>query len=102
MDEKYTQDIINENMEYWIELWEKNQNYIIIDDKRYKQCDLCKDNNYLNSEIIFHGPMNSNIPSKCTHWACVDCWNKRFENYQYKCPWCHEDLRAWMEYEIKE
>lgn len=94
--EKNTQDIFYENRELWIKLWEKNEKYIIINGVKYKQCNLCKDNCKINSQLIFDGPMNSNIPSKCIHWACINCWNKMYINNEYNCPWCNENLYLWM------
>ena len=99
--EKNTQDIFYENKELWIKLWKKNEKYIIINGIKYQQCNLCKDNYKINPQIIFNGPMNSNILSKCIHWACVNCWHKMYDNNEYKCPWCNENLYLWMEEQQK-
>ena len=44
---------------------------------------------------IWDGPMNSDVPTRCTHWACVICWEE-IANSDKRCPICREDLSAWI------
>ena len=39
--------------------------------------------------------MNSDIPTRCTHWVCVPCW-ARIAERDKRCPICREDLSAWI------
>jgi hypothetical protein len=39
--------------------------------------------------------MNSYIPTRCAHWACVGCW-VRIAERDRKCPICRDDVSAWL------
>ena len=40
-------------------------------------------------------PLLSDMPSRCTHWLCKDCWKSVAQN-SAECPICKEDLRTWL------
>ena len=40
-------------------------------------------------------PLLSDMPSRCTHWLCKDCW-KNVANTNAECPICREDLSPWL------
>ena len=44
---------------------------------------------------ILDGPMNSDIPTRCNHWVCVDCWSQIAERNR-RCPICRDDLDMWL------
>ena len=44
---------------------------------------------------IWNGPMNSDVPTRCIHWACTSCWEMIAERDR-RCPICREDLSAWF------
>ena len=70
---------LEENPEEWDRLWQHPG-----------ECPVC-----LEVPDIWSGPMNSAIPTRCTHWACVDCWIRIAERDR-KCPICRDDLSAWL------
>ena len=39
--------------------------------------------------------MNSDVPTRCTHWVCVPCW-ARIAGRDKRCPIYREDLSAWI------
>ena len=40
-------------------------------------------------------PLLSDMPSRCSHWLCKDCW-KTVANTNAECPICREDLSPWL------
>ena len=73
----------DENPEEWQRLWNLNS--------RDGQCDVCHE-----VPDIWDGPMNSNIPTRCTHWLCVECWY-RIARRDRRCPTCRDDLSHWLQ-----
>jgi hypothetical protein len=69
-----------ENEEEWDRLW----------NNRPDECPVCHE-----SPDIWDGPMNSGIPTRCTHWACTECW-KQISGFDKRCPICRDDLREWL------
>lgn len=64
-------------------------------------------------EIVWDGPCNSDVPTKCSHWLCTECWMEirakaRCRHCKYLrevlCPLCREDITEWVYHcvEIKE
>ena len=53
-------------------------------------CPVCQD-----VEGCF-GPMNGPVPTRCTHVACVECW-EQIRRRDGRCPVCRDDLRDWLE-----
>ena len=70
-----------ENRQEWDRLWNLN---------RGEECPVCHER-----PGIWDGPMNSDVPTRCTHWACVHCWAKIAERDK-RCPICREDLSEWI------
>lgn len=70
-----------ENRPEWDRLWNLN---------RTEECPVCHE-----KPDIWDGPMNSDVPTRCTHWVCVPCW-ARIANRDKRCPICREDLSAWI------
>ena len=58
---------------------------------RPEECPVC-----LQKPYIWDGPMNSNIPTRCTHWACVLCWAEIKER-DNRCPVCRDDVSQWLQ-----
>ena len=40
-------------------------------------------------------PLLSDLPSRCTHWLCTECWEK-VASTNAECPICREDLSPWL------
>ena len=78
-----------ENKQEWDRLWHLNKT---------EECPVCHE-----KPDIWNGPMNSDVPTRCTHWACVGCW-ERIEENDKRCPVCRDDLTDWFEWkrEISE
>ena len=70
-----------ENSEEWDRLWNLN---------RTEECPMCHE-----TQVIWDGPMNSDVASRCTHWACVSCW-ARIAQRDKRCPVCRDDLSVWL------
>ena len=58
---------------------------------RPETCPIC-----LGDPAVWDGPMNSSIPTRCTHWLCVQCWG-RIAGLDRRCPLCREDLHVWLQ-----
>ena len=69
-----------ENSEEWDRLW----------NHRTEECPMCHE-----TPDIWDGPMNSDVASRCTHWACVSCW-ARIAQRDKRCPVCRDDLSVWL------
>ena len=54
-------------------------------------CDVCHE-----VPVIWAGPVNSEIPTRCTHWLCTDCWS-RIARGDKRCPTCRDDLSQWLQ-----
>ena len=70
-----------ENGEEWDRLWNLN---------RTEECPVCHE-----KPDIWDGPMNSDVATRCTHWACVFCW-ERIAQRDKRCPVCRDDLSEWL------
>ena len=70
-----------ENSEEWDRLWNLN---------RTEECPVCH-----RRPDIWDGPMNSHVATRCTHWACVYCW-ERIAQRDMRCPVCGDDLSEWL------
>ena len=69
-----------ENRQEWDRLWNSHMT---------EECPACHE-----TPAVWDGPMNSDIPTRCTHWLCVPCW-ARIAARDRRCPICREDLRLW-------
>jgi len=72
----------DENAQEWHRLWDRN---------RIDVCPVCHER-----PDITDGPMNSDVPTRCTHWACVGCW-ARIAQRDMRCPICRENLSRWLQ-----
>jgi hypothetical protein len=70
-----------ENTREWDRLWRLNKT---------EECPVCHE-----KPDIWDGPMNSGVPTRCTHWACVSCW-ERIARRDKRCPICRDDLTDWF------
>ena len=61
-------------------------------EKRPSECTVCY--GPLN-EKDSDSPLLSDLPSRCTHWLCTECWEK-VASTNAECPICREDLSAWL------
>ena len=73
---------IAQNLEKYKELLEK----------RPTECPVCYES---FSGKDSDSPLLSDIPSKCTHWLCKECWQK-VASTNAECPICREDLAPWL------
>ena len=76
-----------ENRQEWDRLWHLNQ---------IELCPVCHE-----KPDIRDGPMNSDVPTRCTHWACVICW-ERIAHHDKRCPVCRDDLTNWFAWRSRE
>ena len=72
-----------ENPEEWRRLYDLNQ---IVG-----TCSVC-----LEVPVVEDSPVNSDIPTRCTHWLCTDCW-RRIARGDMRCPTCRDDLSQWLQ-----
>ena len=72
----------DENPQEWDRLW----NLSIRD-----VCPVCHER-----PDVRDGPMNSDVPTRCTHWACVGCW-EQIAQRDMRCPICRDDLSHWLQ-----
>ena len=70
-----------QNREEWDRLWNLN---------RTEECPVCHE-----KPDIWDGPMNSDVPTRCTHWACARCW-VQINDRDKRCPICRDDLSDWL------
>ena len=70
-----------QNREEWLRLWNLN---------RMEECPVCHE-----KPDMWDIPMNSDIPTRCTHWICVECWS-RINDRDKRCPICRDDLTDWL------
>jgi len=57
---------------------------------RGEHCPVCHE-----KPDIWDSPMNSDVPTRCTHWACVSCWAMILQ-HDKRCPICRDHLEAWF------
>jgi len=69
-----------ENKDEWKRLW----------DNREEECPVCHE-----KPDMWDSPMNSDVPTRCTHWACVSCWAMIAE-HDNRCPICRDKVEAWF------
>ncbi len=42
--------------------------------------------------------MNSNIPTRCNHWLCVDCWVEMTDHDEIvRYSVCRDDVKDWAD-----
>ena len=70
-----------ENRQEWDRLWDLN---------KPDECPVCHE-----KPDIWYGPMNSDTPTRCTHWGCLPCW-EQIADRDRRCPICREDLTTWL------
>ena len=71
-----------ENRALWDEMWSRNDE---------PNCPVCYHAHYMRD-----GPMNSDIPTYCTHWLCSSCWGEIKKRGGRECPICREDVSMWL------
>ena len=71
-------------------------------------CAICR-NTYEETHTPYDGPSNSDIPTRCRHFLCVECWEQVYkvgldDSGTYKCPFCREDITSWIcsHYQIED
>ena len=57
-----------------------------------EECPVCYES---LSQKEADSPLLSDLPSKCTHWLCKQCWEK-VASTNAECPICREDLSSWL------
>jgi hypothetical protein len=62
-------------------------------DRKPLECPICYET--FSDRKQAASPLLSDIPSKCTHWLCKDCWES-IASHDAECPFCREDLRTWL------
>ena len=76
-----TPQLRRENRAEWDRLWTLN---------KPDECPVCHED-----PDIWDGPMNSDVPTRCTHWACIGCWAE-IAARDKRCPICRDDLSVWI------
>ena len=76
-----TPQLRRENRAEWDRLWTLN---------KPDECPVCHED-----PDIWDGPMNSDVPTRCTHWACLGCWAE-IAARDKRCPICRDDLSVWI------
>jgi RNA polymerase subunit RPABC4/transcription elongation factor Spt4 len=71
------------NVHWWFSLWTKPA-----------VCPVCHENP-LAKDDTWDGPMTSDLPTRCTHWACGGCW-RQIASAERRCPVCHDALGEWL------
>ena len=61
-------------------------------DRRPAECPVCYES-FAQQQAA--SPLLSDIPSRCTHFLCKECWQK-IAKLDAECPICREDLRPWL------
>ena len=75
----------------WDRLWNLN---------RTEECPVCHE-----KPAVWDGPMNSDIPTRCPHFLCTECWQNLYDRYasnttdEVRCPICRDDVSNWAEFE---
>ena len=73
----------------------------IWDDGRVAQCPVCHAER--GPGVIWDGPMNGDVPTRCPHFLCTACWQNLYDRYQegrtaeVRCPICRDDVNRWAE-----
>ena len=70
------------NPERWQELWRNTP----------AECPICS---LEAARVVMDGPLNSDVPTRCTHWACDGCWDRLAFRGDFHCPFCRDCLAAW-------
>lgn len=55
-------------------------------------CVIC----FESEDLIYDGPSNSDIPTKCMHYFCIYCWEEMYDRNITTCPLCREDVKHWL------
>ncbi len=71
------------NNNWWLSLWTKPA-----------VCPVCHENP-LAKDDTWDSPITSELPTRCTHWACAGCW-RQIASADRCCPVCHDDLEEWF------
>ena len=45
---------------------------------------------------LWDNPQNSDVPSRCNHYCCCDCW-QRVANGDQRCPICRTNISQWLQ-----
>ena len=61
-------------------------------ERRHTECPVCYES-FAQQQAA--SPLLSDIPSKCTHFLCKECWQK-IAKLDAECPTCREDLSPWL------
>ena len=72
------------NREEWQRLW----------DATPAECPVC----FMAADhpaMIWAGPMDADIPTRCTHWLCVECW-REISQRDMRCPLCRDDVSQYL------
>ena len=68
------------------------EKYKALFDRRPAECPVCYES---LAQREAASPLLSDIPSRCTHFLCKECWQK-IATLDAECPICREDLRPWL------
>jgi hypothetical protein len=62
------------------------------------ECLICYEP-FSRTNAVSDGPLNSDFPIVCAHWACTDCWQALADEETpiKRCPFCREDLTDWLD-----
>lgn len=61
------------------------------------ECEICYKEFSRDLYILKDGPSNSDMPTKCIHYFCCQCWRDiGIHNKIIRCPMCREDVSEWF------
>ena len=75
-----------ENPEEWLRLWNQNAE---------GECPVCF-RDFEGESLDKDCPMNSDIPTRCTHWLCTECWHDLAWQGGTRCPVCRDDISEFL------
>ena len=78
---------IAQNLDKFKQLLEKKPTECPVCYESFSQCGEKKEGD---------SPLMSDIPFKCTHWLCKECW-EQVASTNAECPLCREDLAPWLQ-----
>jgi hypothetical protein len=55
------------------------------------ECPIC-----CESGVVWEGPLNSDRPTRCVHWACSQCWRELRHLGDFRCPFCRDSVQEWQ------
>ena len=58
-----------------------------------EECPVCHAS--VDGETVWRNPQQSDIPTRCNHYCCVNCW-EGVARHDQRCPLCRTDVSEWI------